>query len=364
MKKPHQHFIPQTYLRKFAHTKDDKNYFVAVYDKQAGKYISDINVSKICAESDFYTLKHLEGDEQYSIENFFADNIENRYNEIYSLLVEKRKQIITPEEKTFILYNTLSMYFRTPKVLNQFVEFTGQLLLDVQQNTNEKTIDFLGYKISLEEKSFKDIKKEIRETNRVNYISTQLALLDEFVKYKFLDGLVVIELVGEQEFITSDNPVEIRNSTENGFNLFSNSNVIYIPLDPKHALFIAPKNNGSIVNEIFYQKDNFVQHITSNYVSYENAERWIIGTKKGVEQSLLDYKNYTEAVEDNHPLLLKFRIKLELMQEILNFAEKGVTNSNSELIESLKALKSHEYFEESADLVEMYNKFKSAGLNL
>lgn len=364
MKKPHQHFIPQAYLRKFAHTIDGKNYFVAVYDKQTERYISDINVSKICAETDFYTLKHLEGIQQYSIENFFADNIENRYNEIYSLLVEEKKQFITPEEKTFILYNTLSMYFRTPKVLNQFIEFTGQLLLDVQERTNEKTIDFLGYKISLEENSFKEIKKEIRENNRVNYISTQLALLEEFVKFKLLDGLVVIELIGQQEFITSDNPVEIRNPRENGFSLFSDGNVIYIPLDPKHALFIAPKNNGSIVNEVFYQKDNFVQHITSNYVSYENSERWIIGTKKGVEQSLLDYENYTKAVEDDHPLLLKFRVKLQLIQEILNFAEKGVANSNLELIESLKALKAHEYFDESADLIEMYNKFKNAGLNL
>ena len=51
-------------------------------------------------------------------------------------------------------------------------------------------------------------------------------------------------------------------------------------------MFIAPNDKDSIVNEIFYQKDNFAIHITSNSSSYENAERWIIGTERGIKQFL------------------------------------------------------------------------------
>jgi hypothetical protein len=359
-----QHFIPQTYLKKFAHTQNEKNYFVAVFDKITGKYIPKMSVGNICVENDLYTLKHLEGNDKYSIENFFSDNVENKFPEIYKLLVEDKKSFITSEEKNFILYTTLSMYFRTPKVLNQFVAFAGELVQNAQKHSNAKTINFLGYEISLMEKSFLEITKEIRETNRINYIKTQLALLESFVKFKFFDGLVVIELIGYQEFITSDNPVEIRNSAEIGFHLFNSRNSIYIPLDPKHALFIAPNDKDSIINEVFYQKDNFVQHITSNHVSFENAERWIIGTEKGVKQFLIDEEEYTKPVEDNHPMLQKFQRKLELMQNILKLAENEASNRNIELLQSLKDLKNHEYFKDSIDLQDLYNKFKEAGLKI
>ncbi|MFD2938463.1 DUF4238 domain-containing protein [Flavobacterium sp.] len=364
MKKSHQHFIPQTYLKKFAHTVDNKNYFVAVYDKISGKYNPKMSVGNLCVETDLYTLDHLNGDEKYAIENFFSDNIENRYPKVFKLLVEDKKPIISSEEKTFILYTTLSMYFRTPKVLNQFVDFAGRLVENVKNGSSAKSIDFLGYKISLDQKSFTDIKKDIRATNRIDFLQTQLALLDALVEFKFNDGLVITELIGEQEFITSDNPVEIRNMGEIGFNLFSDRNSIYIPLDPKHALFIAPKDKGSITNEVFYQKDNFVQHITLNHVLFKNAERWIIGSSKGVQQFLKDEEEYTKPVEDNHPMLVKFRMKLKLMEDVLQQAEKGVSNENLGLIESLHTLKKSMDEPGSEDLQDLYNKFKETGLKL
>ena len=239
MKKKHQHFIPRTYLKNFAHTQNGDTFLIDALGKTKRDVIYNMSVADICVETDLYTLKHLDGDRKYEIEDFFSDNIESKYPEIYRLLVEEKKQIISPEERVLILYTTLSMYFRTPKFLNQFVAFSANL---IQQLKSEKDIDsiyFLGYEFSLKDKSFVKIKKEIKETNRINFIKTQLALLEQFVSFKAFDSLVVIELVGEQEYITSDNPVEIGNSFIPGFDLFDADNSIYIPLDPKHALFIA-----------------------------------------------------------------------------------------------------------------------------
>lgn len=364
MKKTHQHFIPQTYLKKFSNHQDGKTYFVDVFDKTAQKYISNMSVTNICVETDLYTLNHLEGDKKYSLENFFAENIENKYPSIYKLLVEEKRAIISADERTFILLTTLSMYFRTPKVLNQLMKFTEKLIKDVKDNTDAKFIDFMGYKISIDGKSFSEIKKEIRETNRVNYIETQFALLHEFVKFRAFDGLVVIELIGEQEFVTSDNPVEIRNSNAQGFNLFDIRNSIYIPLDPKHALFIAPQDKDSIINEVFYQKDNFALHITLNHSVFENAERWIIGTKKGLEQFLKDNEEYTKPANDDHPMLLEFQEKIELITNILALAQEGASNKNTELIKSLKDLKQNHLFQKHIDLQHLYEKFREAGLNI
>lgn len=364
MKKTHQHFIPQTYLRKFSHSRQDKTYFVDVFDKQTGKYIYDMSVKNICVETDLYTLKHLQGEERYSIENFFSDAIENKYPKVYKLLVEEKKKDITAEEKKFILLTTLSMYFRTPKALNQFVDFAGRLIRDVKENTTQKSMDFMGYEISLEEKSFTEIKKEIKETSRVNYIQTQIALLEQLVKFKMSDGLTVIELIGEQEFITSDNPVEIRNVFNQGFHLFDSKNSIYVPLDSKHALFIAPKDNDVIINQIFYQKDNFVQHTILNHSVYSSAERWIIGKRTALQAFLNSFEENTKPVGDDHPLIKDFEEKLGLMQNILTLATKDASNNNKELIKSLKELKEHRFFKNHIDLQELHRKFKQAGLKI
>ncbi len=364
MKKKHQHFIPKTYLKKFSHTQKKDAFFVDVYDKTTGKFINNMSVTNICVETDLYTLKNLEGDKKYKIEDFFSEKIESKYPSVYKILVLDKKKIITPEEKRLILYTTLSMYLRTPKALNKFVEFTSKLLQITQKNSENKTIDFLGYSISIEGKSFNDIKREIKETNRVNYIKTQLALLDEIVEFKFFDGITVIELVGNQEFITSDNPVEIRNTFDLDFHLFDPKNSTYIPLDPKHALFIAPKDNDTIINEIFYQKDNFVMHTTLNHSVYDNAERWIIGTKKGIKQFFDGFEENTKFIDKPHPTVLKFQEKLKLMNDILNLSRNGISNDNQELIKSLKNLKKHEFFINHVDLQEMYEKFKDSGLNI
>jgi hypothetical protein len=256
------------------------------------------------------------------------------------------------------------MYFRTPKVLNQFVSFSANLIDQVKKESESDTIDFLGYKIAIKEKSFAEIKKEIKETNRIDYIKTQIALLNEFVKFKAFDGLVVIELVGDQEFITSDNPVEIRNSFGNGFNLFDARNSIYIPLDPKHALFIAPKQEETIVNQIFYQRDNFFQHVILNHCVFENAERWIIGTKTGISKFLKDEEEYTKPADEDHPLIMKFKLKLELMQTLAMLAEKGITNENQELIDFLKNLRQHELYNESVEFQDAYKQMQEMGLKI
>ena len=364
MKKKHQHFIPRTYLKNFAHTQNGDTFLIDAYGKTKGEVISNMSVADICVETDLYTLKHLEGNGKYKIEDFFSENIENKYPKIYRLLVEEKKQIISPEERVLIFYTTLSMYFRTPKILNQFVAFSANL---IQQLKSEKDIDsiyFLGYEFSLKDKSFAEIKKEIKETNRINFIKPQLALLEQFVSFKAFDSLVVIELVGEQEFITSDNPVEIRNSLIPEFNLFDAGNSIYVPLDPKHALLIAPRLEKSIVNQVFYQRDNFFHHVILNHRVFENAERWVLGTRLGVRNFLEDEEKYTKPVSDDHPLVVKMETKLELMETLEKLARKGISNDNKELVVFLKKLRKHPLYKESVEFQDAYKTLKNIGLRI
>jgi hypothetical protein len=170
--------------------------------------------------------------------------------------------------------------------------------------------------------------------------------------------------VGEQEFITSDNPVEISNSFKYGFSLFDTRNSIYIPLDPKHALFIAPHLEEVIINQVYYRRDNFLQHVILNHDVFENAERWIIGTKTGIEQFLKDEEEYTKPAVEDHPLLLKAKTRLELMETLAMLAVKGISNNNLELIDFFLKLKQHELYNESIDFQDAYKQMKDLGLNI
>ncbi len=364
MKKPHQHFIPITYLKRFSHTNNNKTYFVDGYNKTEKKVVKSLSVKNICVEKDIYTLKELNGDEKYNLENYFMNNIESKYSETYRILVTEKKEFITPKERINILITTLSMYFRTPKFLNNFSDFSTRFIKQLQEKSVSDSIEFLGASISLKNKSFDEIKKQIKEHNRIDHFKMQIELFHQYLKHKIFDGLTVIELTGKGEFITSDNPVQIINSSLEGFDLFNTGNSIYIPLNNKHALFIAPKFEGSIINKVFYTKDNFFQHIALNNSVLKSAERWVFGSKSGISQLILDEEKYNLPADGNNPIIKKFDIKLEMMQNILKLTEKGITNQNFELIACLKDLPNHPMYNEFIDFQDIYNKMKAKGLNI
>lgn len=339
-------------------------YLIDAFNKTNGQTVIDMSVKDVCVETDFYTLKHLQGDAKYKIEDFLSERIEGQYPMVYKILVQEKKKFITPEERMHILYTTLSMYFRTPKALNEFVTFISKLVRQAKSNSDIKTINFLGYNVSVKNKSFEKIKKEIKENKRIDFIKAQLEILNQFVGFRALDGFVVIELVGDQEFVTSDNPVEIRNSFGTRFNLFDTKNSIYIPLDPKHALFIAPRQEKGIINEVFYQRDNFFQHVILNYCVHENAERWVIGTKSGISKFLKDQKEYAESAQDNNNISTKFKNKIKLMKTLEILLKQGISNDNKELIQFLKSLREHELYNESVEFQDICKQMKEIGLKI
>lgn len=362
-KKPHQHFIPRTYLKRFAHTKLKKGKFLlAAYDKIEREVKLDISIADICVEDNFYTIKGLPDDQKYFIDDHFTKNIEPKYKDVYDLLVVQKKEIITIQERASILYTILSLYFRTPKVLNEFVSFSTRFMEQSLTNTDVESIKFLGYDIQIKGKTFSEIRKTIKESHKIDYLKTQLALLDQFIEFRKFDGIMVFELIGNQEYITSDNPVEIRTGHGKAFDLFDKTNSIYVPLDTKHAFYIAPKGDESSIDKVFHVKDNQAHHISLNDSVFKNAERWIIGSKFGINQFLIDYDEYNKPADDNHPLILKMNHKLELMKTLLELIDKAIAGDNSDLIKFMKTLKEDSLFEEDIDLQDHYNILKAKGL--
>jgi hypothetical protein len=360
--KRHQHTIPRTYLEKFSHHHDGDAYFVDCLDKSTFTVIEELSVSNICVAKDYYTLKDVPYPEKQKIENFYSDHIEKHYNEAYKILIDEHIEFINASQRVSIINTLLSLYFRTPKVFNSFIDFSMELLYQAKLK-NIIEMDFLGQRIDLENKTFKEIKKQIREFHRIDFVKTQLALFSQFALYRGFDGIVVIKLIGDQEFITSDNPVIIGNFHEQLQDLFSASNSIYVPIDPKHCVFIAPSKEGSIVNQIFRNHDNFIMHAILNDSLFYNSEKWIIGTKTGIKNFKKDFVFYSQPAKQNHPIITEMKNNFEIMLRITQLTEIfSTTGDPTEIRNYLNSMKETEIFQKNASFQKIIQEYTDLGI--
>lgn len=364
MKNKHQHVIPQTYLRKFSHRNDRGTFFINGFDIQTETIKKDLSVKDVCVEKNFYTIKSLGEVHKHLLDDYFRENIENQYSNAYKILVLEKKEKITPEERAVILFTTLSMYFRTPKALNKFAEFIAQMSMYFEGKNTKSEIDFLGYNVSLEDESFKKIKKEVKETHRINYLQTQIHLLGQFIKFRIRDGISVIELVGDNEFITSDNPVDIASSFDASFHLFSDNNAIYVPLDPKHVLFISPPKMEASLDFVSHQRDNNSVHLVVNYSVSKNAERWVLGTENGINLFVEQLDTMSTPADDNHPLVISAKNRVQKVLELQKLLEQGVNNDNKELLQFWKVFKDSPIYLSDIGFQDAYKQLKAAGLEI
>ncbi|KQK25494.1 hypothetical protein AR438_07740 [Chryseobacterium aquaticum] len=352
MKKRHQHFIPRTYLKHFKNSPDSEH--VNTFNKIDHKFIDNIGLNDICVEKDFYTLKNLDGEDKLALEEFFDKEIESKYSKVFNLLVNQRPSKITLEQKIDILKTTLSMYFRTPKILNQFLLKIDKLIEDLTNNNDINEIEFKGIIIKLSGKKKDEIKKEIREHLRIDYLSIQLNIFEEFVKYKLYDGITVIENTSEFDFYTGDNPVNFLNRFGNTDQIFDINNSIYIPLNPKFCLLIAAPKLPKSGYEIFYQKDNQMLIHVVNSCTFDNSERWIIGQGEDFKVALLKNIELNSTYDLEHPMLKSLEIKTILLANLLQAIEKGgLTNKNDNLLLALNNIKNWDEHKNHHDLVEL-----------
>lgn len=76
---------------------------------------------------------HIDGEEKYSLEKYYAENIDGVYPEVYELLTDPNKTYITTKQRAQIVMTTMSLFFRTPKFLN-FNERRTNLIIDYGVN--------------------------------------------------------------------------------------------------------------------------------------------------------------------------------------------------------------------------------------
>ncbi|PVY39489.1 DUF4238 domain-containing protein [Pontibacter virosus] len=298
-----QHYVPRTYLKHFSHERSGEYFIKAVQKEicQPDKML-ELNVTNVCLQKDLYTLPGNTAEERMLLERFYSDNFETHYNQIYKILINPDKKVLTDSERELIISTVVTMLYRTTKWINLHNELTDRALESIFllcQQTGKDFYIFENEKISIKGKTLEQLKKENKSESRPAQVLTQLKVALRLIKLRTeRDGIFVSKLVdGKSEFITSDNPVIFSNSKKGHVAPFDPENTLKLPLDSQHLLMLMPYAEEDTKHNIVRRNSSgimcFTEKLTSNYQQFCNSERFILGS----ENALLGYLATKEVSE-------------------------------------------------------------------
>lgn len=168
------------------------------------------------------------------------------------------------------------------------------------EQTGKDYFFFEKRKISIEGKSLEQLTSEYNSEQQPNMVMTQLETAFKLITLRInnFDGIVISKLGDEgSEFITSDNPVSASNINHDQVMPFDPTNLLKLPLDPKHVLMIMPNGEKDTSNTIFRNEMKGTmcesQRLSSNYQQMQLSERFLFGQKSALE-GYLNTKEKTE----------------------------------------------------------------------
>jgi hypothetical protein len=301
-----QHFVPKTYLKHFG-TRIKKAYMINALPADANEKskIFEASTKSVAFEKHLYTLPGVTVEQKMAVEKFYSDELEQHYNDIYEILIDPKKNIITAQERELIISTVITMYYRTTKWVNASRNLMGQMFMrafNLCQQTGEDYFTYEDEKISIKGKTLEQVTKEFNEERQPGMILLQLETAFKLIALRMKnDSIGVIKLDdGNHEYITSDNPVIANNHESKHFAPFDPQNILRLPLDSKHTLMLVPECLKG--QELTIVRNNTkgvfaeMEKLSANSSQTQNAEKHIFGSKYGLE-SYLDLK-----IESERPL--------------------------------------------------------------
>ena len=280
MRKIKHHFIPKFYLKGFCDTENS----IYVYCKKTGKWLGNppghINCNCIACINDFYSIETKDG-ESDTFENALSDIIDNTATTKVFTAINYQKTLSTDERERLSMFIAF-MIVRTPHYrshLDQLLSKDFNTYLQIMANNEKRFLEWAEDYKKREgqpladnlEKLRLDIQKGILKPRphqnfmlqAIKDLAFTLAPLIIEMKWTFL------ETRGNIKFITSDNPVIIRNSNVNGYyrpSLCMNNTQLIFPIS-KNQCLIAIKTEQNIV-ERKNADDFLVKEINQNIAKY------------------------------------------------------------------------------------------------
>jgi hypothetical protein len=292
-----QHFVPRTYLKQFSEKKGSGHYNVMALpanDLRAGAII-ERNTKSICYEKHIYTLPGATAEEKMLVETFYSEALESKYEDVYTLLINPAKNELSTAERDLVVSTVATMLYRVPRWRNQHTGVMRRLFgmaIQATNHTGQKNLEIEGDTYVIEGKTVDQLIKEYLANNKGRQIIAQLNVALKLVSLRMeRDNVYIFKLEdGDQQFLTSDNPVILQNLDGLPISPFNPSNIIKLPLDPKHYLMLMPNNDKDNLHRIqrhdaaggFSRREELI----SNTEQMQQAGEFIIGSTASLTRFL------------------------------------------------------------------------------
>lgn len=189
-----QHYVPQCYLREFAHVFIKKEPFIWIFDKN-GKNRRKAKVKNVLFSNDLFTLK-IQGQKNYSIEETLA-SLEGKYSSVFRDKV-KKKLPLNEEEHIILCAFVAAMLQRTLKHKDNLEDFLNQTIKHMQDVENTHNAE------PKESKKWREYKKDAHKLS-------MMRLIPDFTKILMKMDLAFLCAKKGAKFITSDDPCSLFN---------------------------------------------------------------------------------------------------------------------------------------------------------
>ncbi|MBK7883429.1 MAG: DUF4238 domain-containing protein [Chitinophagaceae bacterium] len=283
-----QHFVPRTYLKHFAEKKGSAHYNIIVTPKNNlnAEAIFERNTKSICYQKHLYTQPGSTAEEKMLLETFYSQALEDKYQQIYALLVDPDKNELTEEERELVISTVATMFYRVPnwtKKHTGFIKRVFVMSIQATAHTGQKETVIEGDKYIIEGKTVDQLTVEYIVNNKAKQVISQLKAALGLIRIRLQnDNIYIFKLEeGDQEFITSDNPVVLQNPHKQEILPFDPTNIMKLPLDNKHYLMLLPNDNKDNLNRITRNKvtGGFSrrEELISNTEQLQNADEYILG---------------------------------------------------------------------------------------
>jgi len=356
------HYIPKSYLRNFSFQKN-KDYYAFVRYMNEKTY--ETNIRNICSENYFYSIPGLSANNKNIIEKYYANSIDNLYPEITEIITNDSITQLTVDQRKKILSCSLNLYFRTPKFLkycSEHIKKLENIFDEYHLGKNERyKVNFFDSKIDLRQIDYSKFKSKIGDKSKQLFLIQHIKIFNDFVDYKHDDGIAVYKIEDESEFITSDNPIIIRNANGTLDNIFAYDNVIYLPINNKYLITITPKSEASLQNTFLRISADFDFVMTINYDIDKNSDKWIIGSENSISSHLDLMEQTKETTEDNMRIFERAEKKHVIMQKLSKLLDKSDGKLTNEVIEELKKASKTEIMKDDVNMIRYMNELKANG---
>jgi len=357
-----QHYIPQSYLRGFAEKRKDEFYvFVRFY----GEKFHETNIRNICSENYFYTIPDATAKNKNLIEKYYSQNIDSLYPEIQNIICNDSKTEINNDERIKIINGILNLYFRTPRFLKYYENHINALVKAFDDYylgiTERHKIEFFDKIIDFQQVDYDKFKKSISDKTKQLFLSQHIKLFNDFVEYKKNDGIGISKIEDDSEYITSDNPVIIRNPSGTAKNIFALSNVIMLPINKKYLITIIPKAEQSMAGKFLRISASFDDVVGVNDDIERNSEKWIIGSKDGIHNHLEKVNKINTDFKEGSEFAKRLIQKRELLKPLDAILSSNGGVINQEFISKILELSKAEIMKDDVNMVRYLKELKRDG---